>query len=82
MRREWRGEGGEEGGEGELGKEGRRVGRVSWERRGGGESQSKSSWFSCLAADDLIKFNTTRAHMEAGEYNDSPHMATNSGCRE
>ena len=39
-----------------------------------GRPKVKSSWLSCLAADDLVKFNTTRAHMEAGEHNDFPHM--------
>ena len=44
----------------------------SWEREEG--AKVKSGWLSCLAADDLVKFNTTRTHMEAGEHNDFPHM--------
>ena len=63
------GEGGGWGRGGELGKGG--EGRGAGEGR---ESQSESGWLSCLAADDLVKFNTTRAHMEAGEHNDFPHL--------
>ena len=55
--------------------EGRGEGRGEGGGAGeGGENQSESGWLSCFATDDLVKFNTTRAHMEAGEHNDFPHM--------